>query len=62
MTIFGMGFRIALIAVAVLLERIGSFVRSMPLGALAHHPAVQRLLASWPDGLEEHLRGEHDHF
>lgn len=62
MTIFGMGFRIALIAVAVLLERVGSFVRRLPLGELAHHPAVQRLLASWPEGLDEHLRREHEGF
>lgn len=60
MTIFGMGFRIALIAVAVLLERIGSFVRRLPLEELARHPAVRRFLASWPDGLEEHLRRERE--
>lgn len=62
MTIFGIGFRIALIAVAVLLERVGSFVRRMPLGALAHHPAVERLLASWPEGLDEILRREREGF
>ncbi len=50
MAIFGIGFRIVLVALAVLFERIGSFLRESRL--------VQRFIASPPEDLEERLSRE----
>lgn len=58
MTFFGVGFRILIVALAVLLERIAGFLRRLPLEDLMRHPAVRRLLASVPSDLERHLRSE----
>lgn len=48
MSIFGIGFRMLLVALAVLVERVGSILRDNPL--------VRSFLASPPDGVEDDLR------
>lgn len=48
MGVFGAGFRILLVALAVLVERIGSLFRENPL--------FRRFVASPPEDLEQDLR------
>lgn len=45
MTFFGVGFRILLVALAVLIERVGELLRGLQVDDLTRHPAVAKLLA-----------------
>ncbi len=50
MGVFGAGFRILLVALAVLVERVGALLRDNPL--------FRRFVASPPEDLEHDLRDD----
>lgn len=52
MTIFGIGFRLVIFALALVLERVGGFLRE--------NPFLRRFVSSPPDGLDDAVAAAED--